>query len=87
MPAKKGRKMPTGGLVGRPTKKVKRAKTGAARTAWSLDRLQQQLETLKSQLDQDKATVQAREKAVRAAEVAFTKESAAERAAQKRQEE
>ena len=80
--------MPTGGLVGRPTKEAKRAKTAAATTARSLSKLQEQLEILKTQLHQDMAAVQAREKAVRAAEVAFAKkESAAERAAEKRQEE
>ena len=63
--------MPTGGLVGRPTKGVKRAKTAAATTARSLYRLQEQLEILKSQLDQDMAVVQGREKVVRAAEGAF----------------
>ena len=84
MPAKKGRRMPTGGLVGRPTKAVKRAKAAAATTARSLYKLQEQLGILKTQLHQDMAVVQARKKAVGAAEVAFArKESAAERAAQK----
>ena len=57
MPAKKGRRMPTGGLVGRPTKEVKRTKTAAATTARSLYRLQEQLEILKSQLHQDMVAV------------------------------
>ena len=65
---------------------MKRAKTAAARTAKSLDRLQEQLEILKFQRHQDKAGVQAREKAVRATEVAFAKKkSAAERAEEKLQ--
>ena len=51
--------MPTGGLVGRLTKEVKRAKTAAATTARSLYRLQEQLERLKSQLHQDMAALQA----------------------------
>ncbi|CAM9117365.1 unnamed protein product, partial [Ascophyllum nodosum] len=62
----------------------KRAKTAAATTARSLVRLQEQLDAQKSQLVQDRAAVQAREKAVRAAEVAVAKrELAAERAVEK----
>ncbi|CAM9579790.1 unnamed protein product [Ascophyllum nodosum] len=87
MPAKKERRMPTGGAVERPAKELKKAKTASARTPKNIARQQQQLEAQKSQLALREAAVEAREKAVQAAEVAIaTREAADKRAAGKRQE-
>ncbi|CAB1110952.1 unnamed protein product [Ectocarpus sp. CCAP 1310/34] len=69
----KGRRQPTGGVVGRPSKSDKRAKTAAARGALAQERLQAELEQQRAALAADRAEMAQREQALRAKEAAFAK--------------
>ncbi|CAM9976181.1 unnamed protein product [Ectocarpus sp. 8 AP-2014] len=69
----KGRRQPTGGAVGRPSKADKRAKTAAARDALAQDRLQAELEQQRAALAADRAEIAQREQALRAKEASFAK--------------
>ncbi|CAB1121124.1 unnamed protein product [Ectocarpus sp. CCAP 1310/34] len=69
----KGRRQPTGGVVGRPSKSDKRAKTAAARGPLAQERLQAELEQQRAALAADRAEMAQREQALRAKEAAFAK--------------
>ncbi|CAN0485476.1 unnamed protein product [Ectocarpus sp. 12 AP-2014] len=69
----KGRRQPTGGAVGRPSKSDKRAKTAAARGALAQDRLKAELEQQRAAFAAERAEMAQREQALRAKEAAVAK--------------
>ncbi|CAB1099535.1 unnamed protein product [Ectocarpus sp. CCAP 1310/34] len=82
----KGRRQPTGGAVGSPSKSDKRVKTAAARGASAQDKHQAELEQQRAALAADRAEMVQRQQALRAKEaVVDKKEQEMARAAAQRE--